>query len=85
MCLAGKLTLNKIQVAPDSKTGKLKVFIKDELRDGQNGGDNSEYTKVASWAGLASTLRKMAAKNLKEGKGDKAMLETLLKLPLTSR
>ncbi len=87
MCLTGKTNFNKIQVAPDpkSKTGKLAVFVKDELRDGQNGGDNSEYRKVSSYAGLAKAIRDMAVANLKAGKGDKAVLEVLAKLPLKSR
>lgn len=87
MCLKGKVNLFKIQVAPDpkSKTSKLAVFVKDELNDGQNGGDNSEYHKVSSLGGLILKLQTLANANIKAGKGDKAVWEVLKKLPKTSR
>lgn len=87
MCIQAT-TLGKIQVkevAGKNGKNKLAVFVKDQYGDGQNGGDNSEYTKVASFAGLVSILRKNAAKNLKLGRGDKALNEALLKLPMHSK
>ncbi len=84
MCLKGKKTLFKVQIAPNPKTGKLGVFVKDEARDGMTP-ENGEYHEVKSLGGLLAMFQKLTNANLKEGKGDKEANDFFKKLRKTSK
>ena len=83
MCLSGKTNLFKVQVAPHPKTGKLSVFVKDQLND--NIGDNAEYHEIKSLSGLILMLQKLTNANIKAGKGDAEVLKIFKGLRKTSK
>ena len=84
MCLSGKTNLFKVQIAPNPKTGKMGVWVKDQLRDGATP-ENSEYHEVKSLSGLVLMLQKLVNANIKDKNGDAEVLKVFKNLKKTSK